>query len=137
MCWLRISDPSASTEVTLFSEVLGRTRPLLVAGTALLVTADARLDGETLRLTAVDIEPLEQAAARAGSGMRVRLEHGAVIDEIKAMLAALPRGRGRVTLLAPALGREVEITLPGSHTVTPPSIAALRSLPGVAAVEEV
>jgi hypothetical protein len=42
-----------------------------------------------------------------------------------------------VTLLAPALGREVEITLPGSHTVTPPSIAALRSLPGVAAVEDV
>jgi DNA polymerase-3 subunit alpha len=137
MCWLRISDPSASTEVTLFSEVLGRTRPLLVAGTALLVTADARLDGETLRLTAVDLEPLEQAAARAGGGMRVRLDHAAVVAEIKAMLASLPRGRGRVTLLAPALGREVEIALPGAHTVTPPAIAALRSLPGVAAVEEV
>jgi DNA polymerase-3 subunit alpha len=137
MCWLRISDPSASTEVTLFSEVLGRSRPLLVAGAALLVTADARLDGETLRLTAVDLEPLEQAAARAGSGMRLRLDHGAAVDQIKAMLAALPRGRGRVTLLAPALGREVEISLPGAHTVTPPAIAALRSVPGVAAVEEV
>lgn len=137
MCWLRLSDPSASVEVTLFSEVLGRSRPLLAAGTALLVTTDARLDGETLRLTGVEIEPLEQAAARAGSGMRVRIEQGAGIEPIKAMLAALPRGRGRVTLLAPALGREVEISLPGAHSVTPPAVAALRAAPGVAAVEEV
>jgi DNA polymerase-3 subunit alpha len=137
MCWLRISDPSGSTEVTLFAEVLGRCRPLLAAGTAVLVTADARLDGETLRLTAVDLEPLEQAAARAGGGMRVRLEHGGAVADIKAMIAALPRGRGRVTLLVPALGREVEIALPGAHTVTPPAIAALRAVAGVAAVEEV
>jgi DNA polymerase-3 subunit alpha len=137
MCWLRLSDPTASTEVTLFSEVLGRVRPLLQSGVPLLVTADARLDGETLRLTAVDVEPLEQAAARSGSGARVRVLSDAALDPIRAMLAALPRGRGRVTLLAPADGREVEIALPGGHTVTPPLLEALGGLPGVAAVEEV
>ena len=137
MCWLRLSDPSGSTEVTLFSEVLGRSRPLLQAGQPLLVTTDARLDGETLRLTAVDLEPLEQAASRSGSGMRVRLASDAALDPIRAMLAALPRGRGRVTLLAPALGREVEIALPGGHSISPPVIQALAATAGVAAVEEV
>jgi N-methylhydantoinase B/oxoprolinase/acetone carboxylase alpha subunit len=68
--------------------------------------------------------------------MRVRLVHGGAIADIKAMIAALPRGRGRVTLLVPALGREVEIALPGAHTVTPPAISALRAVAGVASVEE-
>jgi DNA polymerase-3 subunit alpha len=137
MCWLRLSDPSASTEVTLFSEVLGRVRPLLQSAVPVLVTADARLDGETLRLTAVDVEPLEQAAARSGSGARVRVLSDAALDPIRTMLSSLPRGRGRVTLLAPANGREVEIALPGGHTVTPPLLQAIGALPGVAAVEEV
>ena len=137
MCWLRLSDPSGSTEVTLFSEVLGRARPLLAAGTPLFVTADARLDGEALRLTVVELEPLEQAAARSGSGMRVRLAADAALEPIRAVLAELPRGRGRVMLVAPAGDREVELALPGSHAITPPAIAALRALPGVLAVEEV
>jgi DNA polymerase-3 subunit alpha len=137
MCWLRLSDPSASTEVTLFSEVLGRCRPLLAAGTTLLVTADARLEGETLRLTAVEVEPLEQAAARSGSGMRVRLAPHAPLEPIRAFIAGLPRGRGRVTLVAPAGNRAVEIALPGAHRVTPSAIQALAALPGVLAVEEV
>jgi DNA polymerase-3 subunit alpha len=137
MCWLRLSDPSGSTEVTLFSEVLGRSRPLLSSGAPLLVTADARLDGETLRLTAVELEPLEQAAARSGSGMRVRLSPDAALDPIRSMLAALPRGRGRVLLVAPAGDREVELALPGAHSITPPVMQALGALPGVIAVEEV
>jgi len=137
MCWLRLSDPSGSTEVTLFSEVLGRSRPLLASGAPLLVTADARLDGETLRLTAVELEPIEQAAARSGSGMRVRLAPDAALEPIRAMLAGLPRGRGRVMLVAPAGDREVELALPGAHSITPPVMQALGSLPGVLAVEEV
>ena len=137
MCWLRLSDPSASTEVTLFSEVLARCRPLLSAGAALLVTADARLEGETLRLTAVEVEPLDQAAARSGSGMRVRLAPDAALEPIRAFIAGLPRGRGRVTLVAPAGNRAVEIALPGAHRVTPSAIQALAALSGVLAVEEV
>ena len=137
MCWVRLSDPSGSAEVTLFSEVLGRARPLLAAGTTLLVTADARLDGETLRLTAVELEPLAEAAARSGSGMRVRLAAEAPVAPLQALLASLPRGRGRVTLIAPAGDREVEIALPGAHSVTPSAIQALAAAQGVLAVEEV
>ena len=60
--------PSGSYEVTCFSEVLARARDLLAEGTAVLVTAEARLDGETLRLTAQDVEALEKAAQRVGAG---------------------------------------------------------------------
>jgi hypothetical protein len=69
--------------------------------------------------------------------MRVRLAAEAALAPIKAMLATLPRGRGRVTLIAPAGGREVEVALPGAHAVTPPAMQALGALPGVLAVEEV
>ena len=54
MAWVTLSDATGSYEVTLFSEVLNRSRDLLTEGTAVLVTAEARLDGEMLRLTAQD-----------------------------------------------------------------------------------
>ncbi len=66
MAWVRLSDGGGSFEVTLFSEVLARAREILREGTALLVTADLRLEGEALRITAQDVAPLDQAAAGAG-----------------------------------------------------------------------
>ena len=68
MAWITLSDASGSYEVTLFSEVLARARDLMVEGTAVLVTAEARLDGEMLRLTAQDMEGLEKAAQQVGRG---------------------------------------------------------------------
>ena len=54
MAWVTLSDTAGTYEVTLFSEVLSRARPLLEEGTAVLVTAEARLENEALRLTAND-----------------------------------------------------------------------------------
>ena len=137
MCWLRLSDASGSCEVTLFSEVLSRVRPLLVAGERLLVTADARAEGETVRLTAVEIEKLDAAVAAAGTGLKAWLGDTAPIVPIKAMLREAGRGRGRV-ILAPRLaaGQEIEIALPGGFAITPALVPKIAALPGVLRVEE-
>ena len=137
MAWIRLSDAGGSYEVTCFSEVLGRSRELLAAGTSVLVTADIRLEGEALRITAQDVAPLDAAAAQAGAGMRVWLQRMEAVPHIRALLDREGRGRGRVVLV-PRLDAEqdVEITLPGGFNVSPRLAQALKILPGVDRVED-
>jgi DNA polymerase-3 subunit alpha len=138
MCWLSLSDQAGSYEVTLFSEVLSRSRELLVEGMAVLVTAEARLDGEQLRLTASDLEGLEKAAQGVGQGIRLWLEGSGAVGPVRDLLVREGRGKGRVTLIArTAPGQEVELALPGAFNVSPRLMQAMKVLPGVAEVEAV
>jgi len=137
MAWVRVSDTHGSFEVTCFSEVLNRSRELLAEGSAILVTADLRMEGEALRLTATELESLDKVAANAGGGIKLWLDATATLDPIRALLTREGRGRGRV-ILVPQLGpaQEVEIALPGGFNVGPRLMQAMRVVPGVAQVEE-
>jgi len=123
--------------VTCFSEVLGRARDILVDGTAVLVSADIRLEGEALRITAQDVTPLDQAAQQAGAGMKVWLQETESVAHIRTLLDREGRGRGRVVLI-PKLdsAQDVEIFLPGTFNVTPRLAQALKILPGIERVED-
>jgi DNA polymerase-3 subunit alpha len=138
MAWVRLSDASGSCEVTLFSEVLARARDAVADGANLLVTADLRLEGEALRVTAQDVVLLDQAAAAAGASMRVWLRETAAVPHIRDLLGTAGSGKGRVVLV-PRLGaaQSVEIALPGGFNVTPRLAQALKLLPGVEQVEEI
>ena len=137
MAWVRLSDGAGSYEVTFFSETLSRCRELLTAGTSVVITADIRLEGETLRITAQDIAPLDQAAAQAGAGMRVWLKQTETVAHIRALLDREGQGRGRVILI-PRIDAEqdVEITLPGGYNVSPRLAQALKILPGIERIED-
>ena len=137
MAWVRLSDAGGSYEITCFSEVLARSRELLAAGNSVLVTADIRLEGEALRVTAQDIAPLDAAAAQAGAGMRVWLRQTEAVTHIRTLLAREGHGRGRVVLV-PRLDAEqdVEIALPGGFNVSPRLAQAMKLLPGVERVED-
>ena len=138
MAWITLSDGSGTYEVTLFSEVLSRARELMTEGTAVLVTAEARLDGEMLRLTAQDMEGLEKAAQQVGQGIRLWLDGDAAVNPIRDLLNREGRGRGRVVVVArTGQGQEVELALPGGFNVSPRMMQAMKVLPGVAEVEAV
>ncbi|MDQ1078677.1 DNA polymerase III subunit alpha [Pseudoroseomonas cervicalis] len=136
MAWLKLSDSSGSTEVTLFSEVLLRARPILGEGNAVLVTCEARMEGETLRLTAQGIEELDKAASGVGQQVRLWIEDAAAVEPIREMLAREGQGRGRVILI-PRLGegQELEVVLPGAWNVSPRLAQALKVVPGIAEVQ--
>ncbi|MDB5369719.1 MAG: polymerase subunit alpha, partial [Roseomonas sp.] len=136
MAWVRISDASGSTEVTLFSETLLRSRELLVEGTAILITCEARMEGETLRLTAQDVEGLDKAAAGVRQMMRLTIEDASAIEPIRELLAREGPGKGRVALI-PRVGpgQEIEVVLPGFFNVSPRLAQVMKVLPGVAHVE--
>jgi DNA polymerase III subunit alpha len=137
MAWVRLSDSSGGCEVTLFSEVLSRTRDILTAGTAVLVTADLRLDGEALRITASDVVALEQAAADAAVEMRIWFDREDAIIPIHAILSGEKGGRGKI-VLQPSVAetRDVEVRLGGAYRVTPRMAQMIRAVAGVARVEQ-
>jgi DNA polymerase-3 subunit alpha len=137
MMWVTLSDVAGSFEVTLFSEVLSRVRDLLAEGTALLVTADVKMEGEALRITAVDVVPLDAAAAKAGAGLRIWLDRDEALSPIRALLEREGKGRGRVILVPKTgLSRDLDILLPGGFNVSPKLAQAMKSIQGVELVEE-
>ncbi|MCK8787440.1 DNA polymerase III subunit alpha [Roseomonas sp. NAR14] len=138
MAWVRLSDAAGTYEVTCFSEVLSRSRDLLAEGTPVLIHAEARLEGEALRLTANEVQALEQAAQGVGQGLRLWLEQTEAVDRIRVLLEREGRGRGRVVLVPrTGQGQEVEISLPGGFNVSPRLMQAVQVVPGVAAVEPI
>ncbi len=138
MMWATLSDMQGSFEVTLFSEVLNRSRELLEDGAALLITADVKMDGESLRITASDVSLLDKAAAEAGAGMKIWLDRTEALGPIKSLLEREGRGKGRV-VLAPKTGVEqrLDIRLPGGFNVSPRLAQAMKLVPGVELVEDV
>ncbi|MGK7866806.1 DNA polymerase III subunit alpha [Falsiroseomonas sp. E2-1-a20] len=137
MAWVRFSDAEGSFEVTFFSESLARADGMLVEGTALLVTTEVRLDGDTVRLTAQELEPLEKVAQGMGQGIRLWLDQTAAVEHIRNLLAREGKGRGEVRVVSiTGPGQEVEVALPGRFNVSPRLMQAMKVLPGVADVAE-
>ena len=138
MMWVTLSDMVGAFEVTLFSEVLGRAREMIADGSALLVSADVRMDGENLRITAQEVSLLDEAAARAGAGMRIWLDRTEALPHIRALLDREGKGRGRVTLV-PKMGmeRSLDVILPGMFNVSQRLAQAMKMVPGVELVEDV
>jgi DNA polymerase-3 subunit alpha len=124
--------------VTLFSEVLGRARELITDGNALLVTADVRMDGEALRITAQEVVSLDEAASKAGAGMKIWLDRIEALPQIRALLDREGKGRGRVTLVPKTgLERNLDVVLPGMFNVSPRLSQAMKMVAGVEMVEDV
>ena len=136
MAWVRISDASGSTEVTCFSEILGKCREMLTEGNAVMFTSEVRVDGEAVRLTALDCEPLERAAQSVGQGLRIEIAAMEALEPLRNLLQREGRGKGEVIIIPrTGPGQEVELTLPGRWNVSPRLAQALKVIPGVEAVE--
>jgi DNA polymerase-3 subunit alpha len=139
MAWVTLSDAVGSCEITLFSETLApaREKQYLTAGAPLLITADIKLEGDALRITASDVTSLERAALEAGAGMRIWLKKTEAVPHIRSLLEREGRGKGRISLMPMLDVQEVEIALPGGFAVTPRLRQALKMIPGVERVDEV
>jgi len=134
--FLSLSDPTGMFEVMVFSEVLVAARPLLEAGKSVLLSVSADWIDEELKLRALSVSDLEKAAAEAGEGLRIYLDDTRPLNAIAGQLKN--GGKGLVTLVVSGSeGREVEIKLKDRHQITAALRNAIKSLPGVAAVESV
>jgi DNA polymerase-3 subunit alpha len=134
MAFVQCSDAGGVFEVTLFAEVLARSRDLLDAAEPLLfnVTVEWMPGADQPRLTVHDLESLEKRAAEAARGLRVFLDGASALDAVRALLEREGRGRGKVVLLLDLEDdREVEVELPGGYRLSPAARQAIKAIPGV------
>jgi len=135
--FLTISDATGLFEVMVFSEVLAASRELLQVNTPLLLTVEARLEEDQLKLTGQQIESLDEAAAKASAGLKIVIKDSAPLPLLKELVGKEARGKGRIALVAQSEEREVEAWLSGGYALSPAMIGALRNLPGVVEVQEI
>jgi len=130
--YVQLTDADGVFEALLFAEILSASRERLETGAPVLVTAEARLDGEEIKLTAQAIEDLDEAVAKAAAGLKLHLADPSPLPQLRDLFAAGKRGRGRVNIvLALDREREVEIALPEAYVISAELRARIAALPGV------
>jgi DNA polymerase-3 subunit alpha len=141
----QMSDPAGAYEVTLFSDTLEACRDYLETGSKVVVTVEATMESDQLKLLGRSVAPIEMAVADVGGmGLRIFIETPSAISAVSEVLegarqAAKVAGKGPVhlCLMDPALPGEVDVDLGGEFPVTPKIKGAIRSLTGVIEVEEI
>jgi len=142
--FVRLSDPTGLFEVRVFSDVLDVARDHLAPGQSVVLTVEATLEGDELRLLAKAVQPIDVAVAGAASaGLRLYVGDAAAAPSLASRLATIVRDpnarrRGPVSLVLmdPGLPGEVEIALPDPYPMSPQVLSALKTVPGVIHVEE-
>jgi DNA polymerase-3 subunit alpha len=132
---VQLSDQSGQYEAILFQEGLNHYRDYLEKGASVLVGLQAAIEGEDVRARIVSVEPLDVAASRIGKGLRVVLRDDNPLNEIASRLRG--PGDGEVSLILLTASGEVEVKLPGKFSVSPQVAGALKTVPGIVAVEHV
>jgi DNA polymerase-3 subunit alpha len=142
--FVALSDPTGLYEVTVFSDTLEAARAHLEPGMAVVLTVEATLEGESLKLLARGAEPADRLAAEAGvAGLRIHLDEPAAATAVASLLAqvgAEARGKalGAIAFCVAnrQTGEEIEISAGRDYPITPQIRGAIKSLSGVALVED-
>ena len=138
--FVSLSDPTGLYEVTVFSDTLEAARDFLEPGMNVVLTVEANLEGDTLKLLARAATPIDQVSADAGAqAIRVHLNRAEAIPSLVALLEKVEgRNKAQVTLCVPDdQGREIDVTLPNPYPLTPQIRGAIKAMSGVVMVEEV
>ena len=133
-----LSDTGGAFEVTLFSEQLGAARETLEPGRLVVITVEARADGDRLSMTAQRVQALEELVADLETGLSITLESTAPLVQLKNLLAGAGRGRAPVnlTLTLNDGHTDVDIVIAQHYAVTPPLRAEIAKLSGIREVRD-
>jgi DNA polymerase III subunit alpha len=134
--FVALSDDTGTFEITMFSEVLTASRELLDSGAPVLLTLDAQLEEDKVRLLTSRVESLEKALAARVRNLKIRVEQSLPVSELQALMEADGRGKGRVVVLARSNGHMVEVALPGGYAIQSKTLAGLKDVPGVLEIRE-
>ncbi|MCV6597275.1 MAG: DNA polymerase III subunit alpha [Mangrovicoccus sp.] len=141
--FVQLSDPTGLYEVTVFSDTLEAAREHLEPGSNVVLTVEAQMESDQLKLLCRGAQPVDRVAVAGGAtGIRVLLESDEALGAASAILAeavAQDMRQGApvsLCMVAPDLG-EADVSLPSSYAITPAIKGAIKSLPGVVLVEDI
>ncbi|MEB8385886.1 DNA polymerase III subunit alpha [Rhodobacteraceae bacterium KMM 6894] len=141
----QLSDTTGGYEVTIFSDTLELARPHLETGSQVVITAEATMESEQLKLLARSVAPIDGVVADAGSmGLRIFVESPEAIASVARVLEgareaarAVRPGPIELCLMGDGLPGEVSLKTPQDYPVNPQIKGAIKSLDGVMDVEDI
>ena len=143
--FVQLSDFTGNFEVTLFSEVLEKSRNNLESGARIILTVEASFEGEQLKLLCRSIANIDEAISTDTShGIKIFVEDKKVLPSIISVLdqasenkKIVSKGPIHLCLIDSGLPGEVELDT-GLNCDTSPQIrGAIKSLDGVLDVQEI
>ena len=143
--FVQLSDFTGNFEVTLFSEVLEKSRNNLESGARIILTVEASIEGEQLKLLCRSIANIDEAISTDTShGIKIFVEDKKVLPSIISVLdqasenkKIVSKGPIHLCLIDSGLPGEVELDT-GLNCDTSPQIrGAIKSLDGVLDVQEI
>ena len=128
----------------MFSDTLETSREHLEAGSKIVLSVEATMEAEQLKLLCRSVQPMDGAVAQAGgAGLRIYLDTPLAIEPVATVLREAARAtklgaKGPISfcLLDDSLPGEVDMDLGQNFPVTPQIKGALKSLEGVLMVED-
>ncbi len=138
--FVQLSDPTGLYEVTVFSDTLEAAREHLEPGKNVVLTVEANLEGDTLKLLCRGAQPIDQVAAEGGAqALRIHLNKAEAAASVAALFGRVEgKNRAQITICVPdEQGREIDLTLPQPYPITPQIKGAIKAMSGVVLVEEV
>ncbi|MEM9210065.1 MAG: DNA polymerase III subunit alpha [Pseudomonadota bacterium] len=142
--FVQLSDPTGLYEVTVFSDTLEKFRDLLEPGNNVVLSVEATLDADQLKLLTRSVEAVDDTVANAGSmGLRVFVGSAEALPSLKTRLDDLvqssnvkSKGPIQIILTHPELPGDVELSLKDPFPVNPQIKGAIKHIDGVLGVDE-
>ena len=142
--FIQLSDTTGNYEITMFSDTLESCRDNLEIGAKVVVSVEATMEAEQLKLLCRSAQPMDHIVSQLGSvGLRVYLQEVEAISLVATVLedatkATRTGAKGPVSLclINQTLPGEVDMELGQNYLVSPQIKGALKSLPGVLMVED-
>ena len=111
-------------------------RELLESGAPLIVVVDLQRWNDGFRLTAQDVQPLDEAAIKAAAGLCVFVRDEAPLDSLATVFREHgEHGPGKVRLMLETGDREIEMDLPQGYAISVAVRSAVKAIPGVIDVQ--
>ena len=140
--FIQFSDPGGSFEVTVFSDILERSREIFEIGQILVLLCEIKIDGEQVKILLKGVQTIEKIVEKSdASGFRI------FIDSIEAVNGLVERLRSaasktdlqkvplNLVVVDTALSGDVEIKLADRYAISPDLIGAIKHIDGVVHIE--
>jgi DNA polymerase III subunit alpha len=129
------SDPTGQFEAICFSDTLNAARDLLEPGKSIIISVEADVEADEVKLRLQGVEELDKAAAAVVQGVQIFIRDAIPVDSIAKRLERKGKAPVLLTLITES-GREVDVSLGQNFVMTPQIKGALKAVNGVLDVQD-
>ena len=139
--FVQFSDPGGIFEVTVFSDVLERSRAMFEIGRTLVLLCEVKFEGDQLKLLLKNAQPIERIIEKSNAnGFRIFVESVNAVNALaKRLLGSSTDDMAKVpvnvVVIDDRFEGDVEIELPNTYLISSDIIGAIKHIEGVAHIE--